>query len=590
MDRLAPGANPSNLRGRVRLRLQAGRWLAAVASGLLLSAAFPPLEVGDLAWIAFLPLLLVSPPPGHGRRAALGYVFGLAHAISSLAWLNEIGFGAGMALAFFCALYPMLWVLISSIAVEAINGAETPGRGSGFRPPADPLRRGLVVLVPATVWVGLEWARSWIFTGFSWNQLGISQFQRLGLLQICTVTGVYGISFLIVAVNLALAMTVRTWIRHFRHGGRRGFPYELALTAILLLPAVWTALRSPTHGQPDAELRILAVQGNIPQIREWTPAQLDLALGVYTGITARQAPVVKPDLVVWPETAVPAALLLDEVYTRAMAALCAEIRTPLLIGSVDFREPLYGPDRDELLGFNSVFLIAADGSISDIYDKIHLVPFGEYTPLEQLWPVLTDWIGMGRSLTPGAEYTVFDLGNGIRGGVNICYEDAFPEISRAFTRRGANLLLTLTNDAWYAESAGSRQHLLHAVFRAVENRRPLFRSGNNSDTCLILPNGRVQGLLRDPISGSPFVRGAKPYTVPVWFDPATTFYTRHGDVFGRACGALTALTVLVLCGLGFRRRYRWWTGITGAAAATGPSGTDRADTDTNGTGAGGAES
>ena len=161
---------------------------------------------------------------------------------------------------------------------------------------------------------------------------------------------------------------------------------------------------------------------------------------------------------------------------------------------------------------------------------------------------------MGRGLTAGTEYTVFHLPNGARAGVNICFEDAFAEISRQFALRGANLLLTLTNDAWYAESAGSRQHLTHAVFRAVECGLPLFRSGNNSDTCLILPNGSVVDVLRDPETGNAFVRGARGYRVPVWAYPLQTFYVRHGDVFAHLCSWATVGGVGWLCAAFLRRK------------------------------------
>ena len=162
---------------------------------------------------------------------------------------------------------------------------------------------------------------------------------------------------------------------------------------------------------------------------------------------------------------------------------------------------------------------------------------------------------MGRSLTPGSEYTVFALPQGVYAGTNICYEDVYAEISRAFVRRGANVLMTLTNDAWYAESSGSRQHMVHAVFRAVENRRPLFRAGNNSDTCLILPDGRVTGQLRDPATGSAFMRGARLYRVPVWREPGFTFYTRHGDLFAHSCALATLVLGLAVFGSWLRRKH-----------------------------------
>jgi apolipoprotein N-acyltransferase len=199
-------------------------------------------------------------------------------------------------------------------------------------------------------------------------------------------------------------------------------------------------------------------------------------------------------------------------------------------------------------------LLDAETKVLDHYDKIHRVPFGEYVPFSRYLPWLVKWIGMGRDLTPGTEHTVFDLPKGVRAGVNICFEDAFAGISRAFVQRGANVLVTITNDAWYAESSGSRQHLLQAVFRAAETRRPLLRSGNNSDTCLIMPDGSITNLLCNPDTGNPFYRGAGVYDVPVWADPPTTFYTRHGDLFAILCVLAAVGLVGGLLGRAYRAR------------------------------------
>jgi len=152
--------------------------------------------------------------------------------------------------------------------------------------------------------------------------------------------------------------------------------------------------------------------------------------------------------------------------------------------------------------------------------------------------------------------------------VNICFEDVFPEISRAFTLAGANILMTITNDSWYNQSAGSRQHLSHVIFRAVECRRPVLRSGNNSDTCLISPNGEILGLLRDHDRGSPFVAGTIRFEVPVYQHWGMTFYTRYGNVFAHLC---VILTISALCALSlawFSRKKRLLQIITATAAPT----------------------
>ncbi len=564
-----------------------GRVLGAVSAGLLLSCSFAPLEIDGLAWVALVPLLLCPAPPRRLHRALLGWLFGFAHFVTSLAWLNEVGFGAGVLLALICACFPMVWCVVAwAYACECCRGrigsaqsepaeacASPAARPCGSAAVVDvpgPLRQCASVVLLAATWVALEWVRGWIFTGFPWNQLGVTQWRRLGLLPLTTYTGVYGLSFAVVAVNIGCAHTVARWRRR-RTGDsarRDRYPYALGMAVVCLIPAGWLARIAPRLGAPDGVLRVLAVQGNIPQCRQWTQEQLDLSIEVYTGLSQRVAKATRPDLIVWPETAVPAPLYWAE-YQLALRGLFEQIDMPLLIGAIDLRDPpgaaasgLRPAEPSTALVFNSVFLIEPARGVTEFYDKVHRVPFGEYTPFEDLWPWLARLIGMGRSLTPGREFTVFSLPAGVRAGMNICYEDAYPRISREFVRRGANVLMTLTNDAWYAESAGSRQHMIHAVFRAVENRRPLLRSGNNSDTCLIMPDGRVIGLLDDPATGNRFVRGANVYEVPVWGNLPLTFYARHGDVFAVSCAAIGFALTAGLLACWFRRKQALFVRVT----------------------------
>ncbi|MBT7298167.1 MAG: apolipoprotein N-acyltransferase [Victivallales bacterium] len=530
--------------GRFGLRL-----LGAVASGLLLSAAFPPVEFALFAWIALVPILLVPPPPGVARRLALGYVFGFAFTLTTFFWLNEIGFGAGVLMALIVACFPMLWyvsfnALLDAWREERDDANPTPGLG-GLRRPG---RQIGAVLLGAASWVALEWIRSWIFTGFPWNFLGIALWQSTALLRLCAFTGVYGLSFLIVAVNLALAARIHDFGRAWRDGRRAGYSWPFVAVALLFLPVLamrWTVSPLP---DPDRVLRVLAVQGNIPQCREWTDEEFEESLEVYTSLTRDLAPTAQVDLVVWPETAVPAPLGYPP-YWNAVRELQTYTKIPLLLGTVDHREapsPEVNSEEPASLTFNSAILLDAEAKVVDHYDKIHRVPFGEYVPFSHYLPWLVELIGMGRDLTPGTEFTILHLRHGVRAGVNICFEDAFSEISRTFVKRGANVLVTITNDAWYGESSGARQHLLQAVFRAAETRRPLLRAGNNSETCLILPNGTITDPLRDPDTGSPFYRGGGVYEVPVWDNPPTTFHTRHGDLFAILCAIAAAIAGVLL--------------------------------------------
>ena len=532
------------------------RCLAAILSGLLLSAAFPPLGWDFLIWFALLPLLLIPQPPRWWERLLVGYVWGYVHFASCLLWLNEVGFGAGWLLALYCALFPMAWYFLFSSAIWHLRQpASTEFPGAGLLYIHSLPKTIFLSLLAASSWCALEWLRSWLFTGFPWNQLGISQFERSGILQTAAYTGVYGISFLIVLVNLVITIEFCQALRRKFGAGGRMFTWHFLLAGLFLLPVCWWAnqpLFIPENATP--RLLVMAVQGNLPQMREWTEQEFHQALQIYSSLTRKDAPLEpRPDLIVWPECAVPASLEYPE-YQVALRKLLPEIRIPLLVGATNYRRDPVDPE--QILLFNSVFLLDEKVNILGYYDKIHRVPFGEYVPGSKYFPWLVDWIGMGRDLTPGRAYTVFELPKGGRAGVNICFEDVFPEISRNFTLRGANLLLTITNDSWYNESAGARQHLSHVIFRAVECRRPFLRSGNNSDTCMISPRGEILGVLKNEQTGSPFFAGTMRFELPVSDDWGDTFYTRYGNLFAFCCVIFTSGAVAVFFGSWFRQKRR----------------------------------
>ncbi len=528
-----------NLRGICRSLFQ-WRCLAAVVSGCLLSLAFPPAGLSCLGWIALVPLLLVPQPRLWKERLAVGYLFGYVHFATALHWLNEVGFGAGYLLSLWCALFPACWyALTSSMAwrlTQDRGRVKFPGCGFLF------IRKSLIISIlawfSAVLWTSLEWIRGWLLSGFPWDQLGVSQWSHPAVIQLASVTGVHGVSCWMVGVNGVVcgecALLLQSWLAP----ARRGFPWHWLSVAAACLPAVFMGMRPmayPAEGTPT--LNVLAVQGNQPQCREWTQEQYEEAQRTYLGLTRQglasaDSPV---DLVLWPECAVPVPLDEPE-YRYALKTLLEDIQTPLLLGAIQYRYGDGGPEDIRL--FNSAFLLNADNEVIDYYDKVHRVPFGEFTPLGSIFPWLVEMIGMGRDLTPGKSFHLFKLAKGAQAGVNICFEDAFPEISRTFVRQGAHLLMTITNDSWYGHSSGAAQHASHVVLRAVENRRPFLRSGNNSHTCLVAPDGQVLGQLRDDGHDSDFIAGSAVYAVPI-SDWGTTCYTKYGDWFAALCLLLT---------------------------------------------------
>lgn len=535
------------------------RYVAAIVSGLLLSGAFPPLCWDLLAWVGLVPILFMPQPRSWVQRCLVGYVFGYAHFASCLPWLNEVGFGAGFLLAIYCALYPMIWYCFMCVLLQSMKELKADQLpGASFLYIKSQWKLAAVTLGGACSWVALEWLRGVVLTGFPWNQLGISQFERTGLIQIASFTGVYGVSFLIVVTNLALTVEAVNiawmYLAHRRHP----VPWHFLVLFALLIPVCICAnLPKSLPNKETPRFDALVVQGNLPQQRIWTEQKLVDSIARYELLTegAYNAAASKPDVVIWPEAAIPAPLNY-EGFRNPRNAFIRKFDTQFLIGAVHHR---FDPDNPENeLVFNSAFLLdwrepATNkcfnpiDHIVDYYDKVHRVPFGEYTPMASIFPWLPGVIGMGRDLTPGRVFHPITLKNGAKLGVNICFEDVFPDISREFTLNGAQILATITNDSWYNESAGAHQHMSHVVFRAVENRRPFMRCGSNSHTCYITPNGDISPFLRDEKNDHDFIAGAQVYELPIHDDLGTTFYTRHGDVFAmlNLLASMMCLTWLV---------------------------------------------
>ncbi len=561
-----PTPHLPNLRPLVGVRRRLRDLALAALAGLMLAATYPPLELEFLAWFWPLPILLTPVSRMKRWRMLNGYALGVAIFLPSLWWLNTIGFHAGLVLGLACAVFPLGWYLITASILQRLTPKPNPAQQTPTTPEQSvlattrlsPLRYILLTVFSAAAWIAMEWIRSWILTGFPWNHLGTSQWQNPTMLSLLPWTGIYGPGFLMVCVAFAAAWIVAGWYHRFRFGGKRPSPIPALTVVALSLPALVLNLRTSQIPPPNDILRVAAVQGNIPQIRSYTNQQFRATLEIYDMLT-RQAVHAYPelDLIVWPETAIPAPLFANAHYYQTVQKLLRDTGVPMLVGSLHIQQLF--PDReDAVIDTNSVLLLNAKAELVDFYSKTHLVPFGEYVPFGDTFPALREAIGMGRDLTPGREFTIFNLPKDVRAGVNICYEDAFPGISRQFVLRDANLLFTLTNDAWYATSAGPRQHMIHAVLRAVENRRPLFRSGNNSDTCLILPDGSVVGALVDPQTGNRFVRGWRTYEVPVIKNAPTTFYARHGDVFAILCTIATFIALGTIFTQEIIRRHRLW--------------------------------
>lgn len=422
------------------------------------------------------------------------------------------------------------------------------------------------ITVVASWWCVLEWIQSWIFSGLPWNFTGVSQWRNIPLIQICEYTGVYGVSFIIIYFNIAFTLA---WyeIRNSITNGRYIRPVSLIIGVVLLMTSILIGANSmikygnsvtPGLKKDDekVKLRAAVIQGDIPQCRIPRPGDPEFALNEYLKLS-KLAIVTRPDVVIWSETAVPVPYFsghsFGTVFRFELSKLQKEGGVPLLFGTIDFGTD-YDNYRtwDDIPGYNAIFLLDGKNRLVDRYYKQHLVPFGEYTPLGRYYPWIKKRFGMGRDLTAGNRYTLFELKKGVKAGAQICFEDVFSYISREFVKRGANLLVVLSNDAWYPNSSEAEQHMANSIFRAVENRRPMIRAGNNNCSCLILPNGVIADSvsLRKSKSGeyvpAPELssRGFTNFELIISKNPPMTFYTKYGDIFILLC-AIIVITSLI---------------------------------------------
>jgi apolipoprotein N-acyltransferase len=384
----------------------------------------------------------------------------------------------------------------------------------------------------------MEWLRGIIFPAFGWNGLGIAQHANIALIQIADITGVGGISFLIAMANLMLAATLkRLWLELGR-GARRPH-YDFALT-IALVALSWTyGIRHLFDKAPaSVELSFAAIQASIPQdVRNNPEFEMDV-LETYKNQTLA-AIAMRPDLILWPESSTPSPLLGHQYTWDLVRDLAAQHSGDLLLGTVH-----WGKEGD----FNSIALLTKQGTEAQLHHKIHLVPFGEYVPLREEFPLLARIVGdlVPDDFDPGKNFTLLELqSRPLKLGPLVCFEDTLGDLARHFARLGAQAFVVVTNDGWFLESAGSLQHLRNALFRCVENNIPMIRAANTGVTCSIDRHGVVREILSDP-SGSTFQPGILFSKISAPENPSPTFFARYGEVFSIACLVVTALSAGIL--------------------------------------------
>ncbi len=529
----------------------------AVLSGLALAASFPKLGIAGLAWVAPGCLLFSALGRSGGETFRIGFSGGLAYALAALSWLLYIPFPPGaisgwVALSAYVGFYLACWVWLSwklfdswGRAVPEPPAPETAaGWGNGkplaafFQTPLP--RRILWALACAVLWVGLEMLLARLFTGFPWNLLGVSQHRILPVIQIAAVTGVHGVSFLVVWFSVALVISVLRMVLHPTQTKAWVLDLMVPLVALLAVLA-WGSAQLGSQPLANRSVKAVLVQPSIPQTLIWDPSQSAARFEQLVRLSERALQSTPgAQLLIWPEAAVPQMLRYHAEIYRAVTNLAGAHGVWIILGSDD-AEPRPGGTEREFSYFNSSFLVTPRGDIAGAYKKRRLVIFGEYVPLERWLPFMKKLTPIGGSFTAGTGAMPFRIPElNLKLSVLICFEDTFPHGAAGDVHDDVDFLLNLTNNGWFGESAAQWQHAANAVFRAVENRIPLVRCANNGLTCWVDPRGVMHDVYF-PGTRDIYGAGFKGVDVPV-LDAGErrrlTFYTRHGDWFGWLCAGL----------------------------------------------------
>ena len=500
-------------------------WVLAGISGFMLILSHPSFNLFPLAWVGLVPLLVSLKSTASWKSAFwLGYVAGVIFFLGLIYWILLLypfanifltTFGC-LALAAYLAVYPAVFsVLVHRLPWQ--SGA-------------------LFIFIVPTIWTGLEWVRSWMVTGFPWGSMGYSQWNNLPAIQIASIAGVHGVSFVVVLLNATIANLIRTysdWQRQLK---------ATALPVVIIIACfIYGAFALSRPPRPASDVKMALVPGNVRQIDKWNPKNFPAIFKRYIDLI-EEADAAHPDFIVLPETALPPGIFsVQNVYRRRLERMLYNRQIYLLAGV-----PHSTPDSKV---YNRVLLLSPAGEELGSYSKIHLVPFGEYVPLSRYLPNLIQFV----PYEPGKSMDLFPVpsAENAQMGIAICFESVFPNHFRKFVKKGASVMGILTNDAWYEGTAAPEQHFSAAPFRAVENRVPVFRCANGGISCIIDSFGRVITTRIQPDDTQSLLIGEI-----VLSDQKKTLYTRYGDWFPILCFLVSIVLILYHYRRWFISRFR----------------------------------
>ncbi len=493
----------------------------SLLTAVLITFSMPPFRTGFLAYGALVPFLLLLDPLSMRGALRWGYITGFIISLGTIHWI---------------------WLPTPPGAVAAIlvHSAYFMLFAAGYVFLKKRLGAAAVYFVPF-LWTAMEYFKSLGELGFPWVSLGYTQTYYPSLIQYASFTSVYGVSFWVAVLNVCVYQLFQ-----YRHVMRSVLAYAAAMVLLLLIPFLHGRMVIPDGGdtQPAETIRVAVVQGNIDPYIKWDPQLRELSFQTYEKLT-RAVGRKTVDLIIWPETATPTYLLHNRQSLTRVLQLYRELETPILTGTPDYIR--LGPNRYKT--FNSVVLLDDSPGRYQTYSKMRLVPFGERVPYEDklaFLKALLEKLEMGEgNFSPGEKQTVFQLsldratnGKQLAFATVICFESIFPELVAEFVRRGARLMVVVTNDGWFKKTVAPYQHAQMAVFRAIENRVAIARSANTGISMTIDPYGRVRK--QTALWQEAVIVDELPLRREL------TFFTRYGHAFANGVLLLTVGVLLIV--------------------------------------------
>lgn len=500
----------------------------AGAAGLLLTLAFPKTGISTLAWIALVPLFISIRNLPIKTSFRQGLVAGFVHYTTLLYWLLPT-----LTLYGYLPVYLSIALLVLlSFYLALYMGAFTALLSKFAKTPAH-----FIITAPFFFTV-LEYVRSFFLTGFPWGTLGYSQHKNLTLIQFCDITGVLGVSFLLVFSNGVFFLT-GLWIFRKKWGESGVTKPALIIQGLLLftllsLSVAYGKYRIHAIENQAAlapQVKMTAIQGNVDQSVKWDHAFQYSSTLKHLKLS-KQAMTDKPDLIVWPETAAPFYFNHDMGLSNMTLRRIRETGASFLIGC-----PSYYTVDESFRYLNSAIIVTPEGRIGHRYDKVHLVPYGEYVPLKKYMPFLGKMVAQSGDFVPGEKGVPLSW-NGHLIAAQICFEIIFPDLTRAMVKNGAQVIVNITNDAWFGKTAAPHQHFAMTQFRAIENRRALVRSANTGISGFISPTGKV--VAQTPL----YQEAALTRSVPLL--TVQSIYTRYATPLSYIYLAIVAALVVIV--------------------------------------------